>query len=752
VAPRTTIKLPAVYRDLAPVAGRIAIEHAALDCRIHETFLALALSISGDVAFFTDSLERIQASLDRWLEGERVRKRRFAAGRLFRYRVGATVLWVVTPAATVRDFIFRDLTAVFMTDAHAFESDLLKVVDRRGPTGRSRLRGLYIAGQFVGRDRWFYRFCHDRHAYRKWATAPRLRRLDCDAVARAFPDQAERILPKDDPRYAWSMRLRDPLPNEHTAPILSFARRRLKIRSDLRPEDMSDAQRAELERALAGARWTKGTSVTLSLEFGAVQRRILALKRLGRARGFRKFIVVKYRRAGVTVLSQAEAYYHCLARPRSYVAFVAHLDETIQRLFSTVTTFAEMDPFSPGLKGKPTANTIRFQNGSYCFIGTGKSEGLLRGDTIQYFHGSEVPYWLRGARALASMNLLMAGIEESARHGEIVLEGTPKGREWFCVKYQEAKAKQNDYWPIFLPWFHDPTCRLLPGEFNEVEVRDTLTTEERGLIERYELGLDQVAFRRAKRRQYGALFLQEFPEDDQTCFISAGSMYFPPEIVSELAQTVPDSVPRKEIPGGYEIRWEEPQKDVQYVAGCDTSEGIAGGDRNGVGILRRDTWAQVATVHGLFSPRELAEHAVRLCREYNEALLGVERENHGHLVIDRIEALGYGLPHTQGGTLYYHADGKDDGKRRLGKKGWSTNERTREQIIGDLRAALVDGSMVVRDRDFISEMMTFCRQSNGRWDHDSGAYDDTIFKWGIALQMTKHEPLRPTIIFVDRGL
>lgn len=767
--PLEKIILPPTFKDLSPPAGRLAVEHAALDCRIHATFLALAISIPGEIAFFTDSLERVRHLLDTWLEGEKVRVRRKAAGKFFSFQTGdGTTLWLVTPAAKPDSLFFMgSLAAAFVTDAEAFDWDVAKTLSERGPSkprgpgGKSSsLRCLYVSGQFVGVDSWFYRYCHDRHTSKGWQKAPRLRRLDCDAVVKAFPDQAPRILPKDDPRYPWAMRLRNARKGEHAAPIIAFARKRLKIRTDLRPEDLSDRQRGEMEAALAGDKWAPGSSFTVSLEFGAVQRRILAMKRLGRQRGFRKFITLKYRRAGMTVVSQAEAYYHCLRRPKSYVPFIAHKKETVDRLFETLKTFALCDPHSPGLKGKPTQDEIRFNNGSHCFIGTGKAEGLLRGETISYLHASEIPYYFRGSRAISLMNQTMAGIEESARHGEINLEFTARGVEWGCMKYREARKGLNDYWPIFIPWFFDPTCRLLDGDFNERAILDTLSERERFLVTEHALTPGQIAFRRSKLREYGALFLQEFPEDDESCFMSAGAMWFNPDKVTLLSQTVQEapafgpgntSPPwKKRIGGvGYEARWQDPVKGVEYVAGCDSSEGRPGGDMGGVGILRRDTFEQVASIHGLFTTPELAAHAVRLCTEYNKALLGVEKENHGHAVLDRVESLGYGRSHALGGTLYYH--GADAGNRRGGVRGWTTNEKTRTQIIEDLAAALDDGSLIVNDRDFISEMTTFCRQSSGRWDHDPGAHDDTIFKWGIALQMTKHRRLVPNITWVERG-
>lgn len=742
---KPAVSLPAVYRDLAPAAGRLAVEHAGLNCRIHETFLKLALLVPGEVAFLTDSLELVSDRLEVWLDGApKVKKRRRRKGLVLRYSIDGAILWVVSPDAMKPPPQFGPLTAAFVTDAHAFDRSPLKALDRRDARGRSLLRCLYVAGQFAGTEHWFHSFAHERHE--KWDTKPKLRRLDSDVVVKAFPDQVPHVLPKDDPRYAWSMRLRNPLPKERGAPITVFARKRLKVRSDARPEHMTERQRAEAEAALAGEKWQSGTAVTVSVEFTAPQRYILAMRRLGRRRGFRKFLLFKPRRLGATVLSQAEAYYHCLKRPKSYVMSVAHRAETIERLFATVKTYIEKDPYAPALKGKPTVDTIRFENGSRYFIGSGKSDALARGESLQRFDGSEFVYWFRGAKAIAQMDQLMAGVQESARHGEILMESTAKGVEWGCLKYREAKRKENDWFPIFVPWFFDPANAIPEGAFEPSAILDTLSPEEKNLVERYKLTVAQLAFRRAKKKEHGALFLQEFPEDDESCFISAGQMFFDTDRVMELMQSLPDDTgKRRHLPGGYEIRWEEPVPGVEYVAGCDTSEGLLTSDPNGVVILRRDTLAQVAAIHGRFRTTVLAEHAVRLCRAYNDALLGIEREYHGVAVLDRVAALGYGQPHTLGGSLYYHGE---TGKVGSGHRGWKTDWQSRELLIDDLERVVSDGSMVIRDREFVSEMMTFCKQSDTRWEADAGAHDDTIFQWGIALQMTKVHPLRMHFAFV----
>ena len=183
------------------------------------------------------------------------------------------------------------------------------------------------------------------------------------------------------------------------------------------------------------------------------------------------------------------------------------------------------------------------------------------------------------------------------------------------------------------------------------------------------------------------------------------------------------------IPGGYAVEWQPPVKGHCYVAGVDTSEGRSGCNHNGVGIIDWETYEQVWSCHGLFPPDQLAKLAVAACQRYNGALCGVERENHGHAVIQRVFDLGY---YGENWQLFYH---------RPGIAGYSTNSATRPIMLEELANAIHppgdQRGMVVNDRQLLSEGLTFNKQKDGSFSADPGAMDDCVMKWAIAVQMRK---------------
>lgn len=726
--------MPEALRPVEGLTGLSALEHAALDCRSGQALLALALARRGKVVFVDPSPDSTRLTMKTWL-GREVKPTSLTTGWL--YEIGRLSLLVVRDEKSLPIVHFSTVDALFVVDAHRVRANPITAL------GHKLVGDARVAGQIADRGHWFYDFCRSREE-------SSIHRLTASDVVRQFPDQRACLLDANDPRYSRLMELEDIEPRPQ--PFRVFAKRRLFVRTDKRPEALSDRQ---LTQALEQfGEYRVGWAPIVSFEMMRMQRRYLAMKRQAKSLGYNRVLLLKYRRGGFTTLEQGESYSACVQRSMTYCATLAHKMESTQRIFRMATMFAEKDPDRPPLVGD-SKSALEFDNGSYFFIGTAGARGFSRGDTLQRVHGSEVPYWLEGPHHMTDMEALVAGILEATSNGEVVFEGTPNGREWFYHTYTEAKQKRNDWWPIFLPWWLDPINVAAPGSFDPQEVVDTLIDEERELTKRHNLSLAQIAFRRQKKRALKRLAAQEYPEDDETCFLTSGSCYFDIDVVLSLLERI-DEPERKHVPGGYEVRVEAPQSGVEYVAGCDTSEGLPGCDPNGVGILRKDSGKQVAWVHGLFKPVSLAEHAVRICRDYNDALLGIERENHGHAVLQKVIELGYGRPHYAGGSLYFTSKVSDadkrDANKRLAKAGWSTNPVTRPVMLDELAGAIEEGAIVVTDRDFLGECLSFRLQTNGKFSADSGSHDDSVMKWAIAWQMRKHRRAKPGLATLEGGL
>lgn len=726
------VQLPRFFVGFTKVRGNRAFQHARLDCRILETFTALAFQAlmkgrNNVVLVTSGNAARIRFLLGSWFNEAKEKPKRFSTvmdkAKFNCFTLNGSDLWLVDTRELYSDdlpFKASEIGEVYSIGSEGCKTDLsILFEDAR----------LTLSGELANRNDWFFAYC-----LREDVTTFK---ADDEEIVTAFPDQEGKGLPKNDPYFERVMKLKDVEPRFGASSFLTFSKRRLHIRTD-KPIDFLTQRQQDQAKDQYGV-------PIVSFDSTKLQRRYLAQKRLAVAKGHKPwYLLLKYRRGGFTSIEQGISYQFAATYPRSQLISVAHTNEATKRIFRIASLFHEKDPLAPK-RVSNSLTSLEFNNGSYFFIGTAGGLGVSRGDTLQRVHGSEVAKWLRGPNQLEKVQDLGAGLFGAASNGEVVLETTPNGREWFCLEYELAKRGQSEFYPIFLRWFDDPLNRALPGTFNVEEILDTLSDEEKMLVELHGLTIDQLAFRRSAKRVYKQLFPQEMPEDDVTCFLTSGISYFDTDVVLGIMERLEPIKFKLELmklhhPGGYEIRWEKPKPGEIYVAGCDTSEGLPGCDNSGVGILNKRTGKQVAALHGLFNPRTLADHAVRMCKAYNNALLGVERENHGHAVIQRVVDVGYSRPHFRGGPLYYFHQG---GTLKNSRAGWSTNPQSRPLMLDELASKVEDDPLAIRDLDFCEEMLSFRLQSNGKFEADTGAHDDTVMKWAIAEQMRKYHKPKP---------
>ena len=708
-----------------------------MDARCEQVMLQTIIAMVKEerratVVFIVPSIDRIKYFLAKW----KIRGSLFSAPGMLGVRMKLLSVWIVESeegCETIPDSVYDRL---MVCDAHRVQFD---VNARLG----FKTKNIIVAGVFItDHKHWFYRFARNKNVTRNQITY--------EKIVERFPDQLNRVPERTDPAFARDMMLKEDRIGA-MKPFRIFARHRLKVATDKGVDYLNKEQCAEIAQWY-GADWSSLQDIAPVVSFYAsyLQKRYLAIKRMANARGKRRFLLLKYRRGGFSTLEQGLNYAVAAQRPGAQVSTIAHTDKSTERIFRIAKNFYDNDPKAPREVGDSKRH-LSFDNGSNFFLGTAGGKSPFRGDTLQRVHGSEVAWWCEGPHQDTEVSKLVAGILGAASNGEIVFETTPNGREWFYHTYKEAKSGKGNWYPIFFRWFDDPANVARAGTYNATEIKDTLKADELELIKQFGLSIPQIAFRRRMQEDYKYLFPQEFPEDDESCFLTSGHCYFNTEVIlQKLRGLVPPR--RLEIPGGFQTIWEDPKPGRAYVAGTDTSEGIPGADPNGTVILDRETGAPVADLHGYFSPRLLGQHTVRLCRYYNDALLGVERQNHGHAVIQKVEDEGYDRPHFLGGSLFYARreeakDVRDD--LRTSKAGWSTDGQTRPTMLSELSDALLMGHLPARDPNFLGECLSFRLQSNGKFEADAGCHDDYVIKYAIAWQMRKYQRSSVGVEFVD---
>lgn len=716
------IDVPAGYRPIAECIDLdrdVTLVHASLNARASEmaTLLAVRDALAGHEALvLTEQRSRCCHLAYEWLDkaGLIKAKRVFDGVTLFDMRGGAN-LWIAM-RKVLEDPPFAGVDRMYVVGADRdFGKEVLDL---------PRRLSVACFGELPEAGHWFDELTRRRGVWHF--------RMNAEDVCAMFPDQRDKVLAQNDPLYERAMLLKDVKPRYDVVSFISFARRRLKIRTDKPLSVLLPQQREE-------AASQHGVPI-VSLLMHPSHKRYLAHKRLAAMkRRMPWFLVLKSRRIGITSIEQALSYQVAVTQPNSYVATLAHRQDFTMRVFNIAKLYADRDPNAPEVLGE-SRTQLQFGNGSRFFIGTAGGKTFGRGDSLQRGHGSEVAFWCPGPEQNNDIDNLVAGLMGACSNGEIVLETTANGQNWFFHKWAEAVAGGNAFTPIFLPWFEDPMNRLAEGSFDKKETREVMSPMDVALMTKHRLDLSQMAFIAKMRQQYGPLCPQEYPADDAEAFLSIGMCFFDAHVVTRLQKLRPMPIETKTLPGGTERIWFRPTAGHRYAIGVDTSEGVLGGDSGVAAVLDLTTGEQAACLRGHFSPTLLADHVARLHNVY-PGIVAVERESFGYTTITRLGDLGISRPHYFGGPLFHYA--RD-------KKGWSTNEQTRGQALESLREAIITEGADKRMKDMImlAECLSFRLQSSGKFEADSGAHDDSVMAWALAHSMSRAVVARPGIHLV----
>ncbi len=156
--------------------------------------------------------------------------------------------------------------------------------------------------------------------------------------------------------------------------------------------------------------------------------------------------------------------------------------------------------------------------------------------------------------------------------------------------------------------------------------------------------------------------------------------------------------------------------------GVDPAGGGSDGDCSSAQVIERSTGMQCAELCGHFPLRDLASRLFELARSYNNALLAVERNNHGYGVLAHLQNLEY--PH-----IYKH-DGQD---------GWLTSAISRPAMIENFADVLITDPKLFRSRRLLRECRTFVRHPDGNSRAAAGTHDDCVMAMAIALGVRQRD-------------
>lgn len=467
-----------------------------------------------------------------------------------------------------------------------------------------------------------------------------------------------------------------------------------------------------------------------------------------------RIIILKNRQSGFTTYEQGESYMWCSTKRYIEALTMAHTDASAIEIFTMVIRFHElMNPFFKADRKRESTTKIEFpKRGCKFTIATAGSAKI--GVTLNKAHLSEGAYY-------ESLNTTLGLLKDCVSSGsEIVIESTPNGYNDYHAIYDGAQDLYkprpksqitNGYYRFFTRWFDDPQYQFHYWEKNPIKTWDdlirytgTITAEEKLLIDTHKLSPMQICWRRWKIMD--SLnnmddFWEKYPEDDIQCFLTSGAQYF--NLKEILAKMIAWSDANQPIITdaslGLKI-WEKPHPDLRYCAGGDPAEGIEK-DRSAFHMVEEKTGRTVMTfASDVLPPHAFAKYCADYCKMYNHAFLTIERNNHGHTVLNE---LIHHLDYYQPWQLYHHHGYFEDFKplqSQLRKEfsggyepGFPTKSNTKAMLLDNQKQFIEEYPEAALDIDTIAEFKTFSRLKGGKLGAAPPNHDDRVIAHALAL-------------------
>jgi hypothetical protein len=251
------------------------------------------------------------------------------------------------------------------------------------------------------------------------------------------------------------------------------------------------------------------------------------------------------------------------------------------------------------------------------------------------------------------------------------------------------------------------------------------TVEERKLAGEHGLMPEQIGFRRRLHTNFRQIAAQEYAENPEACFLASGNCVFDLDCIAKRSQEVHEPLEKRHNDQLW--IWYPPQPGRTYVIGVDPAGGGTDGDYAALQIVEQASGLQCAELRGHLAPRELARQAAALAREYNEAFLVIERNNHGLAVIAYLNTIEHYA------AIY----------EQRGQQGWLTTAASRPVMIERLDAMLAMEPKIFSSSRLLAECRTFVRQNDGRTGAAAGNHDDCVMAMAMTLQVWAEMKERP---------
>jgi hypothetical protein len=501
-----------------------------------------------------------------------------------------------------------------------------------------------------------------------------------------------------------------------------------------------------------------------------VQRRFVRQVKAQRARGQPvRQLVDKTRRIGMSYII-AGLIYHATAFDEGQSSLtLAHEKSAAVRQFTYFDNFQTnyrvwLNIARPPLMSRNAsedAGALRWRNRSSVEIGTANNVNFSRSFDFRFLQLAEYAYY-RNIRAL--MTSLIPTVPEDI-NTMIFKESTANGYNEFWREWEAAMEGKSEYEAFFAGCFEDEqNWRAIESDPERFE--QSLDDTEWMLIERHNLVLEQINWRRFKLREFeGDLrrFDQEYPHSWEVSFQSSGRQRFDPKLFLWMNTTddgtrgelETDQINRKDRlvfnprADGVLTIWKRFKRGMKLIGGADVAKGVdvinegdgttQDPDYDGACIGDRNTGEQIMELHCRLEPTPYAKYlydlgawALQETGDWIYWVVEVEFSGgNGRAVLTEMVRLGYPL------SRLYKTEQLDETTKKLKKTlGFEIRPNTRPLLLSNFERYVIERAIILRSKRTHSQIKTFVRKGSGKIEHEAGAHDDSLFgamyfAWGM---------------------
>lgn len=431
-------------------------------------------------------------------------------------------------------------------------------------------------------------------------------------------------------------------------------------------------------------------------------------------------VVLKFRQAGVTELISLFCLWLAMYHPHKNIVIISIKDRVAKKvlrkikfMYKNLPDYLKTRVVNGRTKDIGTASEIEFSNGSVISsIPTTEEAGRGEAVSLLVIDEAAIVRWAERIWA-ASFPTLSTG-------GRAIINSTAYGvGNFFHKLFVNAVAGGNLFNPIRLHWQMHPERDM--NWYND---------------QRQILGSRKTA--------------QEIDGD----FLTSGNTVFDLADIRDIEDSFEDYIPIRTFENGQLKVFKDPEVGKRYTMGMDIATGRS---QDYTAFTIMDNFGEEVVCYKGKIPIDKAEKlAFEWSKKYNWALLAPESNDIGLGVATNLQTHGYR-------NLYYsRAMLKKKGQPKPEVKeipGWYTTKVNRPIIIATLEEDIRNQAIIIKDKNFTDEAMTFIynsqnkpiamnkdKQSGDELFDDESYTDDAIFAKAICNFVRKQPHTKRTVL------